>query len=267
MSLDVLSETSTRIDAAEIAERLGLPQPTDQQRAVIEAPLSPAIVVAGAGSGKTETMANRVVWLLANRLVEPAQILGLTFTRKAAGELAARIRTRVAQLTALTGGLRDGDPFDAPTVSTYNAFASAIFRENALLIGREPDATVMSEASAWQLARRLVVGSSDERLVELDKSVDLVTSAVISLSRALSENVVRAEDVASSSPRRSMRRSAGEASSSSRTRSRWPSRCASACRASWRSSAPASGSSCWTNTRTRRSSRRVCSPCSSPASR
>jgi DNA helicase-2/ATP-dependent DNA helicase PcrA len=197
MSLDVLSETSTRIDAAEIAERLGLPQPTDQQRAVIEAPLSPAIVVAGAGSGKTETMANRVVWLLANRLVEPAQILGLTFTRKAAGELAARIRTRVAQLTALTGGLRDGDPFDAPTVSTYNAFASAIFRENALLIGREPDATVMSEASAWQLARRLVVGSSDERLVELDKSVDLVTSAVISLSRALSENVVRAEDVAS----------------------------------------------------------------------
>jgi DNA helicase-2/ATP-dependent DNA helicase PcrA len=184
------------IGAEEIADALGLPRPTAQQQAVIEAPLSPAIVVAGAGSGKTETMANRVVWLLANRFVGVSEVLGLTFTRRAAGELSARIRARISQLAESGAVEFDYDPFDAPAVATYNSFASTIFRENALLIGREPDAAVMSEASAWQLARRLVVASADPRLVELDKSVDKVTSAVISLSRALSENVADAEDVA-----------------------------------------------------------------------
>ncbi|WP_431280205.1 UvrD-helicase domain-containing protein [Leifsonia poae] len=74
-----------QLSAVQIAETLGLPTPTGQQQAVIEAPLGPAIVVAGAGSGKTETMANRVVWLLANGHVRVPEILGLTFTRKAAG--------------------------------------------------------------------------------------------------------------------------------------------------------------------------------------
>ena len=71
--------------------------PTDEQVAVIESPLRPAVVIAGAGSGKTETMADRVVWLVANRLVRPDEVLGLTFTRKAAAELGRRIRRRLAQ--------------------------------------------------------------------------------------------------------------------------------------------------------------------------
>jgi DNA helicase-2/ATP-dependent DNA helicase PcrA len=183
------------LSAAQIAEALGLPMPTSQQQAVIEAPLRPAIVVAGAGSGKTETMANRVVWLLANGHVRVPEILGLTFTRKAAGELAGRIRTRIEQLVA--SGVTDVefDPFEAPSVATYNSFANAIFRENALLIGREPESAVLSEASAWQLARRIVVTSTDDRLVDLERSVDVVTSAVVSLSRALSENVADPTDV------------------------------------------------------------------------
>jgi DNA helicase-2/ATP-dependent DNA helicase PcrA len=179
-----------RIGAAEIAERLGLPSPTAQQRAVIEAPLAPRIVVAGAGSGKTETMANRVVWLIANGLVGVPEVLGLTFTRKAAGELAERIRKRLEQLADAGLAAIDVDAFDTPTIATYNAFANSIFRENAVAIGREGEAAVLSEASAWQLARTVVVGSGDERLLQLDKSVDVATSAVLALSRALAENVV-----------------------------------------------------------------------------
>ncbi|WP_368499751.1 UvrD-helicase domain-containing protein [Herbiconiux sp. A18JL235] len=182
--------------AVEIADRLGLPRPTPQQQAVIEAPLEPRIVVAGAGSGKTETMANRVVWLIANGLVEVPEVLGLTFTRKAAGELAERIRKRLRELTASGLVQRESDPFDVPAISTYNAFANGIFRESAVTIGREGEAAVLSEASAWQLARKVVVGSGDQRLLQVDRSVDVVTSAVLALSRALSENVVGSSEVA-----------------------------------------------------------------------
>ena len=183
------------ISAIQIADALQRPHPTPQQIAVIEAPLSPALVVAGAGSGKTETMANRVLWLLANEHVSASEILGLTFTRKAAGELAARIRERITQL-AEVGLIPDYDEFSPPLVATYNSFANTIFRDHAALLGRESDGAVLGEASAWQLARGVVVAADDERLPELGKNVDIVTKAVLSLSHAMSENVVDPADVA-----------------------------------------------------------------------
>ena len=179
-----------RIGAEELAERLELPNPTAQQRAIIESELGPALVIAGAGSGKTETMANRVVWLLANKLVEPGQILGLTFTRKAAGELAERIRKRIAELAAKGSFPGDYDAFDPPTVATYNSFANTIFRDNAILLGRESDGSVLGPASAWQLARSIAIASRDDRLAGIDRNLDRVTSAVLDLSHELSENVV-----------------------------------------------------------------------------
>ncbi|NQX12831.1 UvrD-helicase domain-containing protein [Microbacteriaceae bacterium VKM Ac-2855] len=193
--LNALDEVEPRrgVDAVEIADALGKPHPTAEQRAVIESPLEPALVVAGAGSGKTETMANRVLWLLANGRVRPSEVLGLTFTRKAAGELGERITERIAQLGRAgllptePGG--EPDPFEAPTVSTYNAFANTIFRDNAVLIGREGDATVLSEASAWHLARGLVIDSDDESIGSLDKGVDQLTDVVIALAHDLSDNL------------------------------------------------------------------------------
>ena len=84
--------------ALDIATALEMPPPTAEQAAVIEAGARPLLVVAGAGSGKTETMAARVVWLVANGLVDPDQVLGLTFTRKAAAELSQRIAKRLRGL-------------------------------------------------------------------------------------------------------------------------------------------------------------------------
>lgn len=93
------------ISATELADALGLPAPTPEQAAVIEAPLVPGLVVAGAGSGKTETMAARVVYLVATGQVRPDQVLGLTFTRKAAAALSQRIRRRLALLPSVRPGL------------------------------------------------------------------------------------------------------------------------------------------------------------------
>lgn len=183
------------IGARELAEKLGLPSPTDQQVAVIESELAPALVIAGAGSGKTETMASRVVWLLANGLVAPGEILGLTFTRKAAGELAERIRHRIGQLAA-TGIVTDPlDVLDPPSVSTYNSFANAIFRDNAIFLGRESDGSILPEASAWQLARSIAVASGDARLAGTERSLEQITNAVLNLSHELSENVVDPTEV------------------------------------------------------------------------
>ncbi|MBN9182079.1 MAG: ATP-dependent helicase, partial [Microbacterium sp.] len=94
-----------------VAAALGQFPPTAEQSAVISAPLSPALVVAGAGSGKTETMAGRVVWLVANGIVHRDEVLGLTFTRKAAGELAERINRRLGRLAEFERrGLLDALP-------------------------------------------------------------------------------------------------------------------------------------------------------------
>ncbi|TFD26880.1 ATP-dependent DNA helicase [Cryobacterium cryoconiti] len=191
------------ISALQIAAALGMFPPTDEQQAVIEAPLAPTLVVAGAGSGKTETMANRVLWLLANGHARPDQILGLTFTRKAAGELAERIRDRIDQLDAkgllprppapAAGAVTidSSDLFNAPTVSTYNSFASRLFTDNALLLGREPESVLLSETSAWLLARRVVIEHGDSRLVPFGKNLDAVTDAVLAFSRSLAENPPR----------------------------------------------------------------------------
>ena len=79
----------------QLARLLGLPEPTAEQAAVIGAPPRPLAVIAGAGSGKSETMAARLVWLVANGVVRPERVLGLTFTRKAAAELGQRVRVRL----------------------------------------------------------------------------------------------------------------------------------------------------------------------------
>ena len=84
---------------ADLRELFGVPF-TDQQLAAITAPLEPGVVIAGAGSGKTTVMAARVVWLVGTGAVRPEEVLGLTFTNKAAAELAVRIRTALALLPA-----------------------------------------------------------------------------------------------------------------------------------------------------------------------
>ena len=87
----------TDLTPAEVAARCGLSYaPSPEQARVVAAPVDrPLVVVAGAGSGKTETMAARVLWLVANQLIEPGAVLGLTFTRKAAQQLAEDANRRL----------------------------------------------------------------------------------------------------------------------------------------------------------------------------
>lgn len=176
------------MSATQLAASLGLPAPTPEQRKVIEAPLSSMLVVAGAGSGKTETMAARVVWLAVNDFVDPATVLGLTFTRKAARELRDRVTGR---LRALGTGrwTTASEPFEViPDVQTYHAYAGALLAEYGMLIGLEPDAQLLSAAGAWQLAHE-VVTTYDGPMGDVDLAPSTVTRAVLSLGDQLAEHL------------------------------------------------------------------------------
>ncbi|MFD6178115.1 MULTISPECIES: UvrD-helicase domain-containing protein [unclassified Isoptericola] len=182
-----------RLSAREIAELLGRPAPTDEQVAVIEAPLDPVLVVAGAGSGKTETMAARVVWLIANDLVAPEEVLGLTFTRKAAAELTQRVQSRLAQLARAQGRATSGlDLLARPTVATYNAYAASLVADHGLRLGIEPGSRLLGEANQWQLAAQVVESWADD--LGTDRAVSTVVGAVLSLSGELGEHLVPVDD-------------------------------------------------------------------------
>ncbi len=183
--------TEQRYSATGLAAALGLLPPTKQQAEIIESELQPTLVVAGAGSGKTETMANRVVWLVANELVSPGEVLGLTFTRKAAGELATRVRRHLLRLAEKNLLSREKlEILDPPRVATYDSFASSVFRDNALRLGREPEGEVLGAAAAWQIARRSAIGSREVGLEELDSDLDKLTATILDLSEKLESNRV-----------------------------------------------------------------------------
>ncbi len=162
-----------------------------QQAAVVRAPLAPAVVVAGAGSGKTATMVARVVDLVAQGAVPADRILGLTFTSKAADELAGRVRVALRSLAAVG---RLPDPDVEPTVSTYHAYAGRLVRDHALRVGREPTARLITPATSWQLAAQ-VVGGYDGPMDALDLAETTVVRHVLSLAGELSEHLVTTDAV------------------------------------------------------------------------
>ncbi|MDQ1110759.1 superfamily I DNA/RNA helicase [Microbacterium testaceum] len=167
------------LSAATIAAALGQFPPTIEQTAVIEAPLAPALVVAGAGSGKTETMAGRVVWLVANGLVRRDEVLGLTFTRKAAGELAERIQRRLQRLSEFeTRGLLGALP------ALHEAGRLAVFAELTRAEGARADAARLEVLDA--LAAE--VGADDPGLDDGDQ---LLHRPTVSTYNSFADSIVR----------------------------------------------------------------------------
>src|SRR3954467_7769986 len=167
---------------------------TDDQLAIATHDLTPQLVVAGAGSGKTMVMAARVVHAVACQGVAPGRILGLTFTNKAAGELAARVRSSLARLPAPVDPDVDADDDDQPTVSTYHSYAAAIVRDHALRIGREPFTALLTEATQWQLAMR-VVRTASGPFQHLDWGSPALAAKTIALAGELSEHLAEMDDV------------------------------------------------------------------------
>ena len=192
------------ISAIEIAQALAsnggkLILPTDEQRAIIESThMGPTVIIAGAGSGKTETMSQRVLWLVANGIISPSEILGLTFTRKAAGELSQRIRKHLKQLrkAGLIPHISEENvaPDITVDVSTYHSYAGRILVEHGIRIGIDADIEPLGEAAAWQLANQVV-----NSFVEVDYGIfhkpAHIVEAVLNLSSEIAEHNQSVESI------------------------------------------------------------------------
>ncbi len=166
---------------------------TPEQLAVAAAPPDPLLVVAGAGSGKTAVMAARVVHLVAYHRLPACEVLGLTFTNKAAVELAERVRKALVKLSR--AGVVDVDLLDdLPTVSTYHAYAAAVVRDHALRVGREPQSELLTEATRWQVAGRVVRRAAGP-FRHLRWQPAYVTRLVLALDAEMSEHLVAPESV------------------------------------------------------------------------
>ncbi|MFD7952681.1 UvrD-helicase domain-containing protein [Streptomyces ardesiacus] len=179
-------------DPEQLKELLGIPF-TPEQTACIVAPPAPQVIVAGAGSGKTTVMAARVVWLVGTGQVAPEQVLGLTFTNKAAGELAERVRKALVR-----AGVTDPDAIDPdhppgePAISTYHAFAGRLLTDHGLRIGLEPTSRLLADATRYQLAAR-VLREAPGPYPALTRSFADLVSDLLALDAELSEHLVRPE--------------------------------------------------------------------------
>ncbi|HYK68871.1 MAG TPA: ATP-dependent DNA helicase [Streptosporangiaceae bacterium] len=188
---------TARYSPGQLARLLGAPEPTPEQAAVIGAPLAPMAVIAGAGSGKSETMAARLVWLVANQLVRADRALGLTFTRKAAAELASRVRARMAGLRRAGLELAPGDddePAGEPVIATYHAYAGRLVADHALREGLEPTLRLITPAVSWQLAAG-VVAAYEGPADALEWTPATVTAAALSLAGEMAEHLRSGADV------------------------------------------------------------------------
>lgn len=161
-------------------------EPTGEQWRAISYPKGPVSLVAGAGSGKTAVMAARIAFIVSGGFMRPSQILGLTFTNKAAAELEARIRKALEEVD-----LPDGEEV---SVHTYNSFSDRLIRDYGPKIGIEPEVALLSEAQAYLLIARLLEELTFEKLKI--NWVPTVIGHVRSLADACSNHLVEPERVA-----------------------------------------------------------------------
>lgn len=115
-----------------------------QQHAAATASDGPALVLAGAGTGKTRVIVERLAWLAEERGVDPRQLLALTFTNRAAAEMQARLSHRL-----------DMDPVPA-WMGTFHAFGLFLLRREMDRLGRSKVFTIFDDSDQLSLMKRLI---------------------------------------------------------------------------------------------------------------
>ena len=152
---------------------------SDEQQAVVDYPLLPLRVSAGAGTGKTTTVSYRMARLVASEGVPPEQLLGLTFTNKAAEELSRKIQEVLSNR---------GDPLRDVQVNTYHGFCSQVLTEFGAVLGMERNPPLIGAAQTRQLIKRVI---RENALSGLDNTdMFYLPGAIIRFSSSLADHLV-----------------------------------------------------------------------------
>lgn len=148
--------------------------------------LVPQVIIAGAGTGKTTVMTAKIVWVVSNHGINPNQILGLSFTRKAVGEFRERA------FNALLAARKDESvELGIPDICTYDSFAQRICNEYGILLGLDKNPTILTDAKAMELALDITRNSEDlADFKAQEKSISSIASGIVKLYNAAQSDLI-----------------------------------------------------------------------------
>lgn len=147
-----------------------------KQREAVELPAEHALILAGAGSGKTRVLTTRIAWLLANSKAYPSQILAVTFTNKAAREMKARLEAML------------GTDISSMWVGTFHAIAHRLLRAHAVEAGLPKAFQIIDQSDQLSLIKRIM----KEAGINTDENDPKAVQAAINHSK---EHGLRASDL------------------------------------------------------------------------
>jgi DNA helicase-2/ATP-dependent DNA helicase PcrA len=148
-----------------------------QQKEAVTTTEGPLLIIAGAGTGKTTVIARRIAYIIEKKLAKPAEILALTFTDKAAGEM----EERVDQLVPYG--------FIDTWISTFHAFGDRILRDNAIDIGLSPDFKVLSRPQQVLFLQQNLFRLNLNYYRPLSNPTKFVSAMLTFFSRLKDENI------------------------------------------------------------------------------
>jgi len=149
----------------------------DEQRAAVTHGEGPLLVIAGAGTGKTQVITRRIAWLIATRRARPEQILALTFTDKAAAEMESRVDVLVPY------------GYVGATIGTFHAFCDRLVRDHAIELGLTSQLRVDTPAEILVFLRERVLEFELDRYRPIGRPDTHLRALVSVFDRARDEDV------------------------------------------------------------------------------
>ena len=156
----------------------------EAQREAVTHGEGPLLIIAGVGTGKTTVITRRIAWLIAKKKAKPAEILGLTFTERAAAEMEERVDRLVPY------------GYIEAQIGTFHSFCDRLLRQNAILLGLSPDYRILTEAEQVIFLKGHLFDLPLERFRPLGNPVKHLRAILTLFSRAKDEDVVPQEYLA-----------------------------------------------------------------------
>lgn len=141
----------------------------EKQKEAVQCTQGPLLVFAGAGSGKTRVITNRIAYLISEKGIKPENILAVTFTKKAAGEM----QERVIQILSDLGR----DTKDLPLIGTFHSIGAIFLRQNSNAVGLTSNFSIYDSTDAENLVKELLIERSIDIKQVKPKSISYFISS------------------------------------------------------------------------------------------